>query len=540
MATVTGLTKERMLEIEAASVVDGDVDGSGNLILTKHDGSQFNAGHVVGPAAPNLADASTTVKGIAEIATLVEVTTGTDATRFVTPQGVRQERAVVDHYTGIIDPAWSTGLPKVTLDAGQAYSGTVTAYLPGNLDESIIASAKVLLVKTNAGNWAIISSYSSSPRFMRQIPCSLEPGSGWIMYSDPIASDVANSFGGGPAQFGGAGLTYDSTKASKFYVTCTSTGIATASGLMTRTAAPAVGSVIGRFPVALAPARNQIFTVFTSSGVGELAVCVDGTIRFVMGNTGFIDLDNLRWRTAASVTAGAATFVPMSLLSGWASLNTIAFTSEPGTVVHTPGYTIDSDMVAVFEGIVVATAAKSASSDVAVLSALTAAAGIHLPCATVAGFGYCRIGVSVGAPGVGKTLNTGMSASIGQWFSVANFIWLDSTSPTTPKNQASGVNGWTVYEAINWAGPSFAKTPDGLVLAFGLWASGTIGAAMTLIPDGWRPRYTLLAAIVSNAALGRVDVGDATKPNYGSQSVQASNGNSVWYSLDGISWPAYR
>jgi hypothetical protein len=41
-----------MLAIEAASVVDGDVDGSGNLILTKHDGSQINAGKVTGPPGP--------------------------------------------------------------------------------------------------------------------------------------------------------------------------------------------------------------------------------------------------------------------------------------------------------------------------------------------------------------------------------------------------------------------------------------------------------------------------------------------------------
>ena len=51
MATVTGLTAERMLEIEAASVVDGDVVG-GHLILTKHDGTQFDAGTVIGPVGP--------------------------------------------------------------------------------------------------------------------------------------------------------------------------------------------------------------------------------------------------------------------------------------------------------------------------------------------------------------------------------------------------------------------------------------------------------------------------------------------------------
>jgi Concanavalin A-like lectin/glucanases superfamily len=51
MATVTGLTAERMLEIEAASVVDGDVVGN-DLFLSKHDGSLINAGNVRGPSGP--------------------------------------------------------------------------------------------------------------------------------------------------------------------------------------------------------------------------------------------------------------------------------------------------------------------------------------------------------------------------------------------------------------------------------------------------------------------------------------------------------
>lgn len=51
MATVTGLTADRMLEIEAASVVDGKVV-SGDLILTKHDGTTIDAGSVIGPPGP--------------------------------------------------------------------------------------------------------------------------------------------------------------------------------------------------------------------------------------------------------------------------------------------------------------------------------------------------------------------------------------------------------------------------------------------------------------------------------------------------------
>ena len=51
MATVTGLTAERMLAIEGASVIDGDVV-DGTLILTQHDGTEINAGSVIGPVGP--------------------------------------------------------------------------------------------------------------------------------------------------------------------------------------------------------------------------------------------------------------------------------------------------------------------------------------------------------------------------------------------------------------------------------------------------------------------------------------------------------
>jgi Concanavalin A-like lectin/glucanases superfamily len=48
MATITGLTADRMIAIENASVVDGDVVGD-DLILTTKGGQQINAGNVRGP-----------------------------------------------------------------------------------------------------------------------------------------------------------------------------------------------------------------------------------------------------------------------------------------------------------------------------------------------------------------------------------------------------------------------------------------------------------------------------------------------------------
>lgn len=52
MATVTGLTADRMLEIEGASVISGEIVG-GHLILTKFDGTTVDAGEIPpGPQGP--------------------------------------------------------------------------------------------------------------------------------------------------------------------------------------------------------------------------------------------------------------------------------------------------------------------------------------------------------------------------------------------------------------------------------------------------------------------------------------------------------
>lgn len=51
MATVTGYTAARMLEIENESIVDGSIVGD-NLILIRRDLTQIDAGPVVGPQGP--------------------------------------------------------------------------------------------------------------------------------------------------------------------------------------------------------------------------------------------------------------------------------------------------------------------------------------------------------------------------------------------------------------------------------------------------------------------------------------------------------
>lgn len=76
-------TKARMLAIEAGTIVSGVVQADGHLILTRHDGTTYDAGLVYPISATD------TVKGIVELATSAETITGTDLVRAITAAGLK-------------------------------------------------------------------------------------------------------------------------------------------------------------------------------------------------------------------------------------------------------------------------------------------------------------------------------------------------------------------------------------------------------------------------------------------------------------------
>lgn len=84
MATVEGLTATHINAELDLLVKSAAFDGAGHLILTLRDDTEIDAG------APSLStpDASDTVKGIVELATIAETAAGTDTTRAVTPDGL--------------------------------------------------------------------------------------------------------------------------------------------------------------------------------------------------------------------------------------------------------------------------------------------------------------------------------------------------------------------------------------------------------------------------------------------------------------------
>lgn len=161
MASVTVLTADRMLEIEAASIVDGDINAAGHLILNKKDGTTVDVGAVSGmrlqdgavyaavdafsyigsldpgavadgsvwydtsePAGPF---ASETKKGILEIATAAEVAAGTDNSTAVSPAGLASIPGTkVQVVSGFSETAaadtWPVGVSVQSVTSGSGWT----------------------------------------------------------------------------------------------------------------------------------------------------------------------------------------------------------------------------------------------------------------------------------------------------------------------------------------------------------------------------------------------------------------------------------
>ena len=128
MGTVTSLTKARMEAIEDASVVSGEIV-AGHLILTTFGGDDIDAGEVLA----SVPDASTTVKGIVELATSAEAVTGTDAVRAVTPEAMK---AVLDALTSTINASISSAVAaalQAVFPVGSFYTSNSVATNPATI-----------------------------------------------------------------------------------------------------------------------------------------------------------------------------------------------------------------------------------------------------------------------------------------------------------------------------------------------------------------------------------------------------------------------
>lgn len=94
-------------------------------------------------------------------------------------------------------------------------------------------------------------------------------------------------------------------------------------------------------------------------------------------------------------------------------------------------------------------------------------------------------------------------------------------------SQPAFENSWVNYDTSTFHGARFWKDPTGQVHLEGVIKSGTIPATAFTLPVGYRPSNGHLFVVISNGAIGRVDVAPT-----GNVVVQA--GNNTYVSLDGI------
>lgn len=146
--TVQSMTLSRLLDLEADTVIGGHIDGSGHLILEQHDGSTIDAGS----ALVTVPDASETVKGKVELATLAETTLMTDTTRAVTPAGLSEIYDDLD--TRITTADGQISALDTRVDALEAVSIINTVYPVGSIYMAAVSTNPGTLF--GVGTWTAI------------------------------------------------------------------------------------------------------------------------------------------------------------------------------------------------------------------------------------------------------------------------------------------------------------------------------------------------------------------------------------------------
>lgn len=150
---VTGLTAERMAEIEAASIVSGTIREDGTLILTTHGGTHIEAGYVLG----TVPFASDTVKGLVELATNAETQTGTDSTRAVTPASLSSVVASTA-VKGLVELATTAETETGTDDTRAVTPAALTAMISsllGSLNMSPVGSVNTFAGSSAPSGWLL-------------------------------------------------------------------------------------------------------------------------------------------------------------------------------------------------------------------------------------------------------------------------------------------------------------------------------------------------------------------------------------------------
>lgn len=486
MATVTGLTAERMLAIEAAAIMNGAVDLAGDLKLTTHGGAVINAGNVKGDpgAAANIADVVglTDALGLKAVDTSVVHLAGTET--------ITGTKVLTD--SNYAPPQGSTGIRRYENVAGYA-NGDATA------TGAIVFVAPYTFTSHMQTHEIVGYNDSSGPVSAFRLRVSF--------YDDGVGPSVIN-----------ATVEYLSDFQPMVRI-----GRVTASGLVCIIIGD-VGSV-WRYP------KIQIATSYVHFGAVTDTMMAGWTSSLVTSIAAYSLLVTPANKSLSTIlgNAGTATklVTPRAIngvdFDGSAAINVNVVNTVLGTGVNLDTLT--------------ATGLYSQSGTVNATLALnypTVQAGLL----EVTGLGSGGMVYKVYQRYT--TYNNPDRVFIRGWDSASGWsAWSELAKDASFTGLTA--NGWTPFELsnswVNYGGAfnvaAFKKNPDGTTQLRGLIRNGAMGSAICYVPAGARPSMQSIFVCAANAGAGtaRVDVfatGAVVVSSYGTGSI---NG---WVSFEGI------
>lgn len=493
MATVTGMTAEAMLAIAGETVVNGEVDPDGNLILKTRSGETQNAGRVVGPPADDTPPASETIPGIVRLATQTETDAGLDDTKSITPKKLAK---VIDNsgrnYKGVVSPDWYSGKPKVTLEGG----AVVTAFLPSR-GEDILPGDTVLLNRLPGDIWYIVAAVSEVIRFPHRKKLPLETG--WAQYSPMPAGYNQGSY-------------------------TVADGIVSLDGLIVRNVANNT-PIIGRVPLELAPSQLIMFGVNNSDVWGAIEIYPNGEIHArTAGGSTYVSLAGVAWPLESAVTASG----------GWKRVGV-----EPGAIFQNSWVNYGGGTTA-YGG---ARFWKDPITGLVWVQGLVASGGAGNNAAIFTmptGYGAYRTNHlatgsnnTYGAVYANPTNVAVVAGTSNIYLTLCGMVYEPTTRSKIPYTRYAYLNGWADYSADTYTLGGYLRSPNGMVYHQGLLRAGTIGAAFTYVDENYRhgdKSFSSNSALfnrVANNARARVDIGLA-------KNIIATQGSNLWYSMDGL------
>lgn len=394
---------------------------------------------------------------------------------------------------GTIDPAWTTGLPRVNIDGQTGY----TAGLPW-VGSSMPSPGDRVGLGTAAGGALVIlgplNEFTSLGRYLDLSPYLHADCKPYNLDWDAAGMGISLE---GYVQLHGLVVLSTSTVATN-------------------------GATIGTLPEGFRPDRTRVVGVNNSDSSKVIYIRPDGTIKvgpgFAVGS--YVSLDN-----AVYPAAGVAT---------WTDVTTYASGfSAHASAEYAPAYWKDPLGLVWTVGLVRHPATAAPADNTRMLSLPASCAPAHeLHVVSSAWDAFGLYGVKSDAS---VNYKTGSTWTSGGWTSLDSAPWAaaDCVLPLVQPKQIGTSRYGTTFPA-----PGLRRTPGGLVVMQGLLLNPT-GNSVPLwtAPTGFRTGHALRHA-AQNQARGRLDIGTAPGGSSTGPTVLSQGAANAWFSLDGHAYIA--